>query len=101
MSLRAEAIEYYKRRKEKYPQEETVYDILLHKQYFDSIPDDVFHKLPRNKRWYFYINIPGKEHIDLHKEYAFLWNYPEDIKPDWAEAMEECKILLREDGFEV
>lgn len=27
-----------------------------------------------------------------------LFNYPDDIKPDWLAAIEECKQLLRDDG---
>ena len=103
MSLRAEALEYYKRRMEKRPEQysNNALSRKLDEEYFNSIPDDQYHKYERSKRWYFYINIPGKDRVDYHKNYAFLWNYPEDIKPDWLEAIEECKTLLREDGFEI
>lgn len=101
MSLRAEALEYYRRRLEKHPEKDTPINRKLDEEYFNSIPDDVYYKHPRKKRWYFYINIPNHERIDYCKDYAFLWNYPEDIKPDWLAAIEECKTLLREDGFEV
>ena len=104
MSLRAEALEYHKRYMEKHQNDTDITTEIkrkLDKEYFDSIPDDVYHKYPRRKRWYFYVNIPGKERIDYHKDYAFLWNYPEDIKPDWLAALEETKVLLREDGFDV
>jgi len=96
MSLRDESIYYYQIRKEKNPEtpELTYSD-------FEKIPDDVYYKNPRNKRWYFYMNIPGCERINYYKNYAKLWNYPEDIKPDWLEAIEETKTLLREDGFDV
>lgn len=67
----------------------------------NKLPDDEYYRYPRTKRWGFYVNIPNHEKIDYHKNYAFLWNYPEDIKPDWLAAIEECKTLLREDGFEV
>ena len=103
LSLRAEAKEYYRRRLEKHP-EESLNNALsrkLDEEYFNSIPDDEYHKYERRKRWYFYVNIPGHERIDYHKEFAYLWNYPEDIKPDWKEALEETKRLLREDGFDV
>lgn len=30
-----------------------------------------------------------------------LYNYPEDIKPDWKALIEECKELLRKDGIHV
>ena len=55
----------------------------------------------RKKRWYFYREYDGVVTIDCEKEYAFLWNYPEDIKPDWLAEIEETKTLLREDGFDV
>jgi hypothetical protein len=101
MSLRAEALEYYRRRLEKDTEKDTPINRKLDEEYFNSIPDDVYYKHPRKKRWYFYINIPNRERIDYFKDCAFLWNYPEDIKPDWLAAIEECKTLLREDGFEV
>lgn len=103
LSLRAEALEYYRRRMEKHPEEcyNNALSIKLDEEYFNSIPDDQYHKHERRKRWYFYVNIPGHERIDYHKEFAYLWNYPEDIKPDWLAALEETKALLREDGFDV
>ena len=30
-----------------------------------------------------------------------LFNYPEDIKDDWKAAIEECKKLLKKDGFDI
>lgn len=101
MSLRDEAVEYHRRRIEKHPEEDTPFERKFNEEYFKSIPDDQYHKHERRKRWYFYVNIPGHERIDLHKNYSYLWNYPEDIKPDWKEALEETKRLLREDGFDV
>lgn len=103
MSLRAEALEYYRRRMEKHPEEcsNNALSRKLDEEYFNSIPDDQYHKYERRKRWYFYINIPGHERIDYHYEYSYLWNYPEDIKPDWLAAIEETKVLLREDGFDI
>lgn len=38
---------------------------------------------------------------DLTKDFANLYNYPDDIKPDWRELLEECKSLLIADGIEV
>lgn len=98
LSLRAEAIYAYN--KGLYPNE-ILERLNFNEDYFNRLPDDVYYKKPRQKRWYFYIDIPGKERIDYHKKYAKLFNYPKDIKPDWLEAIEECKILLREDGFDV
>lgn len=37
----------------------------------------------------------------LSKSYSFLYNIPEDIKPDWQELVDECKQLLIEDGIEI
>ena len=34
-------------------------------------------------------------------EYSLIKNVPEDVKPDWAKAVEECKQMLKEDGIEV
>ena len=102
MSLRDEAIESYNRYLKRNGGKESGYDKSFNKEYFASLPDDKYHKCEeRRKRWYFYINIPGHERIDYHKEFAYLWNYPEDIKPDWLAAIEETKSLLREDGFEI
>ena len=65
---------------------------------FDQFPDDVFYTKPRRERWYFYY---PDDTIHYLKEYVPLFNIPEDVKPDWAAAIEECKQMLREDGFEV
>lgn len=35
----------------------------------------------------------------LCKEYSKLYDYPEDIKADWKELLEECKKILCEDGI--
>lgn len=48
--------------------------------------------------------IPWKydfEWYDLAKDFAKLYNYPDDIKPDWRKLLEECKELLIADGIEV
>ena len=37
----------------------------------------------------------------LSKEYSYLYNYPDDIKPDWKTLIEECKQMLIDDGIEV
>ena len=37
----------------------------------------------------------------LYKDYAKLYNYPEDIKDDWKALLEECKQLLITDGIDV
>lgn len=58
-----------------------------------SYPDSVYHKYPRYKRWGFY--------LQGYSEYAKLFNYPDDIKKDWLDAIEECKGLLAEDGYDL
>ncbi len=35
------------------------------------------------------------------KKYSFLYNYPSDIKPDWAKILNECKEMLIADGIEI
>lgn len=35
----------------------------------------------------------------LSKEYSYLYNYPDDIKPDWKALLEECKQMLIKDGI--
>lgn len=60
-----------------------------------EIPE-CYYKHPRNERWYFYY--PDGT-IHYCKQFAYLFNFPEDIKPDWMDAIEETKSLLREDGY--
>lgn len=99
LSLRAEAIYYAKKHKMERDQEEfdpefqAMFDE-ADKKYFNSLPDDVYHKRPREQRWYFYLGGYCTRH-------AYLFNYPEDIKPDWLAGIEECKAMLREDGYDV
>lgn len=48
--------------------------------------------------------IPWKydfEWYPLCTRFSKLYNYPDDIKPDWKELLEECKALLIADGIEV
>lgn len=35
----------------------------------------------------------------LSKKYSYLYNYPENIKPDWLSILNECKQLLEADGI--
>ena len=49
---------------------------------------------PRKKRWYFYPE-------GVNKKYAYLFNYPADIKEDWLAAINECRQMLLEDGYDV
>lgn len=63
-----------------------------YKERIVSQPVDVYHRRPRHQRWYFYLGGYCTEH-------AYLFNYPADIKPDWLAGIEECKTMLREDGY--
>lgn len=40
------------------------------------------------------------EWYPLSKKYSALFTYPEDIKDDWKELLEECKTLLIADGID-
>ena len=37
----------------------------------------------------------------LSKDFSYLYNYPDDIKPDWKALIDECKQMLIDDGIEV
>lgn len=41
------------------------------------------------------------EWYPLCKRFSKLYDYPDDIKPDWKELLEECKEMLRRDGINV
>lgn len=96
LSLRAEAILHLKQRKEELelePELQAIIDAAREKT-ISKLPDDVYHKRERKYRWYFYLG-------GYCTKYAKLFNYPEDIKPDWLAGIEECKAMLREDGYDV
>ena len=61
-------------------------------------PEFEFPRKPRRERWYF--RYPDGE-IHYGKDFAYLFNYPEDIKPDWLDALNECKAMLVEDGYDI
>ena len=46
-------------------------------------------------------NIDNPKWYPLSKEHSYLYNYPDDIKPDWKALIEECKQMLIDDGVEV
>ena len=46
-------------------------------------------------------DIKDQKWYPLSKEYSYLYNYPDDIKPDWKALIEECKQMLIDDGIEV
>ena len=43
-----------------------------------------------NPKWY-----------PLSKKYSYLYNYPDNIKPDWKALIEECKQMLIDDGIDI
>ena len=111
LSLRAESKLYederiaegwYEEWHRRYPDDDIEKMKSVRQKTISKLPDDVYYKEPlRKKRWYFYVNIPGREYIDFCENFAFLFNYPDNIKPDWKDAIEECRGLLIEDGFEL
>ena len=44
---------------------------------------------------------PNKRHWYPICEYSRISNVPEDVRPDWKAAIEECKVMLRADGIEI
>lgn len=97
LSLRAEAIHYAnERKKEDAPLPPSIQAIFdkADEKYFARLPDDVYHKRERKYRWYFYLG-------GYCTRYAKLFNFPEDIKPDWLAGIEECKQMLIEDGYDI
>lgn len=97
LSLRAEAMYYAEMRKNK---NENEYPDAIQKEldkadekYFNSLPDNVYHKHPRVQRWSFYL-------AGYCVEFAKLFNYPPDIKQDWLAGIAECKRMLIEDGYD-
>jgi len=92
---------WYEQFKGRYPDE----DVERLKQEWagaiSRLPDDVFYIIPeRARRWYFYSDTPDGVCIDFCEDFAYLFNYPDDIKPDWKAGIEECRQLLIEDGYE-
>ena len=45
--------------------------------------------------------IKDQKWYPLSKEYSYLYNYPDDIKPDWKALLEECKQMLIDDGIDI
>ena len=74
-------------------------------------------KFKREENWYqmnkFFYNLYGLdekqkipmqytfEWYPLSKKYSALFTYPEDIKDDWKELLEECKSMLIADGIDL
>ena len=46
-------------------------------------------------------NIEVPKWSSLSKNYSYLFNYPDNIKPDWKALLEECKQMLIDDGIDL
>lgn len=44
---------------------------------------------------------PDKRHWYPICEYSLINNVPDDVKPDWKAAVEECKMMLKKDGIDL
>lgn len=60
----------------------------------EGYADDKYHEKTRNERWYFAMC------NNWCDDYVNLFNIPEDIRPDWLAGLEECKAMIRKDGFD-
>ena len=65
------------------------------KQLVEKESNDYYKEPNRYKRWSFYQN----GNIDFNQDFAYLFNFPENIKYDWKNAILECRKLLAEDGY--
>ena len=45
--------------------------------------------------------IEDQKWYPLSKKYSYLYNYPDNIKPDWKALIEECKQMLIDDGIDI
>ena len=46
-------------------------------------------------------NLDDPKWYPLSKKYSYLYNYPDNIKPDWKALIEECKQMLIDDGIDI
>ena len=46
-------------------------------------------------------NLDNPKWYPLSKKYSYLYNYPDNIKPDWKALIEECKQTLIDDGIDI
>lgn len=104
LSLRDESIYYAVKRAKKrgITIPENVMDMFdsYETEYFNSLPDDVYYDEPnRYKRWSFYYKLHTCEYVSFSEMFAYLFNYPDDIKPDWKAALDECREMLIQDGY--
>jgi len=103
LSLRAESQYYederiadgwYEDWKGRYPEDNIEEMKAVRQRIIARLPDDVYHKLPRDKRWSFWLS-------GYCTRFADIFNYPDDIKSDWLDGLNECKQMLIEDGYDV
>ena len=103
LSLRGEAIYYALQNKKKKGQiiPKNVMDAFdrWDREYFETLSDDEYYTKSRHDRWYFYNKFGTHECISFYEPFAYLFNYPDNIKPDWLAAINECRELLTEDGY--
>ena len=45
--------------------------------------------------------IEDQKWYPLSKKYSYLYDYPDNIKPDWKALIEECKQMLIDDGIDI
>lgn len=46
-------------------------------------------------------NLDNPKWYPLSKKYSYLYNYSDNIKPDWKALIEECKQMLIDDGIDI
>ena len=46
-------------------------------------------------------NLDDQKWYPLSKKYSYLYDYPDNIKPDWKALIEECKQMLIDDGIDI
>ena len=46
-------------------------------------------------------NLDNPKWYPLSKKYSYLYDYPDNIKPDWKALIEECKQMLIDDGIDI
>lgn len=75
--------------KAEFPNEE---DWNRQRKFYEELYEDEENKIPIKYQFEWY---------PLCEKLSKLYNYPDDIKPDWKELLEECRQMLREDGIDV
>lgn len=70
---------------QKRKEDEEVYNLFRENDLEEGLPDIG----PYDQDWHHWYPI---------SEYSLINNVPKDVKPDWRAAVEECKLMLKEDG---